>query len=206
MMNSKVKTLSWRDSFIKRAFDISVSFIGLLISGWLIILAWIIASIDTRGNGLFLQERVGRSGKVFKIAKIKTMHNRSSVGSTVTTVNDSRISRSGAFFRRTKIDELPQLVNVLFGSMSFVGPRPDVPGFADQLSPEDKVILEVRPGITGPATLKYRGEESLLALQADPEKYNREVIFPDKIKLNKTYVMNYSFAKDFSYILKTMLS
>jgi lipopolysaccharide/colanic/teichoic acid biosynthesis glycosyltransferase len=108
------------------------------------------------------------------------------------------------FFRRTKIDELPQLFNVLWGDMSFVGPRPDVPGFADRLEGVDRIILSVRPGITGPASLKYRDEEALLASQEDPERYNREVIWPDKVRINLDYVKHWSFAGDIGYILKTV--
>jgi len=127
------------------------------------------------------------------------------VQSTVTTKDDKRITRSGAFFRKTKIDELPQLFNVLFGTMSFVGPRPDVPGFADTLEGEDRVILTLRPGITGPASLKYKDEEALLAKQKDPESYNREVIWPDKVKINKAYIKDWTFKKDIEYLIKTVL-
>lgn len=122
----------------------------------------------------------------------------------VTTAGDPRITKIGRLFRKTKIDELPQLINVLLGQMSFVGPRPDIPGFADKLQGEDRVILEVRPGITGPATLKFRDEEKILAKQDDPENYNKEVIFPEKVKLNKDYVRNYSFYKDLKYIWQTV--
>ena len=125
-------------------------------------------------------------------------------GTTVTTDNDPRITPLGKLFRKTKIDELPQLLNVLVGDMSLVGPRPDVPGFADKLEGEDRIILSVRPGITGPATLKYRNEEEILAAQEDPERYNLEVIYPDKIKINREYVEHYSFAKDLRYILHTL--
>jgi len=124
--------------------------------------------------------------------------------STITTAQDARITRLGAFFRRTKLDELPQLWNVLKGEMSFVGPRPDVPSYVDYLQGEDRMILSVRPGITGPATLKYRNEEELLAQQTDPETYNREVIFPDKVRLNRQYVENYSFWADLAYIWQTI--
>jgi lipopolysaccharide/colanic/teichoic acid biosynthesis glycosyltransferase len=106
--------------------------------------------------------------------------------------------------RKWKIDELPQLINVLLGRMSFVGPRPDVAGFADRLTGEDRMILSVRPGITGPATLKYHDEEKLLARQQDPEKYNRDVIWPDKVRINKRYILEYSFSKDMQYIWETV--
>jgi lipopolysaccharide/colanic/teichoic acid biosynthesis glycosyltransferase len=124
----------------------------------------------------------------------------------VTTSNDPRITAIGRFFRRTKIDELPQLINVLFGQMGFVGPRPDVPGFADELCGADRIILTVRPGITGPATLRFRNEEEELAAQPDPERFNREVIFVEKVRLNREYVENFSLLKDVRYILLTLFS
>ena len=151
--------MSKKDKLIKRVFDFSLSLIGLLITWPIILIAWIIASIETKSNGFFLQKRVGENGKLFTIIKIKTMYPNN--GSTVTTANDSRITKSGKFFRKYKIDELPQLINVLKGDMSFVGPRPDVPGYADKLSGDDKVILSLKPGITGPATLKYKNEEEI---------------------------------------------
>jgi lipopolysaccharide/colanic/teichoic acid biosynthesis glycosyltransferase len=140
----------------------------------------------------------------FKVIKLRTMRNIASINTTVTSLNDPRITPLGHFLRKTKIDELPQLINVFLGQMSFVGPRPDVPGFADRLMGEDRIILSVRPGITGPATLKYREEEELLAGQDNPEKYNDEIIFPDKVRLNREYVANYSFWKDIQYIYQTI--
>jgi lipopolysaccharide/colanic/teichoic acid biosynthesis glycosyltransferase len=122
----------------------------------------------------------------------------------VTTAHDVRITPVGRFLRRAKLDELPQLINVLKGDMSFVGPRPDVPGFADALTGEDRVILSVRPGITGPATLRYRDEESLLAGAEHPEQYNREVLWPDKVRLNREYVRQWSFRGDMVYIWRTI--
>ncbi|MEL0084088.1 MAG: sugar transferase, partial [Gammaproteobacteria bacterium] len=177
------------DAFIKRAFDIVFSAFGLMLVGGVILLAFLAATVDTGRNGFFLQERVGRLGRPFKVIKIRTMRDQPQSDvkvneTTVTTAADPRITRLGRFFRRFKIDELPQLVNVLIGQMSFVGPRPDVYGFADQLSAGDRDLLLVRPGITGPATLKYRDEERQLAEQADPESYNREIIFPDKVRIN----------------------
>ncbi len=196
--------LSFTSRFAKRLFDILLSFTGLVLSGWLIVLAISIASIETRCNGLFSQVRVGRNGKLFTVYKIRTMYAQQEAGTSVTTSSDSRISASGRIFRKSKIDELPQLLNVLFGQMSFVGPRPDVPGFADLLAADDAIILSVRPGITGPATIKYKNEEQLLSLQPDPEQYNREVVFPDKVRINREYVEDYSFWKDIYYILKTV--
>ncbi|MCP4298014.1 MAG: sugar transferase, partial [Proteobacteria bacterium] len=147
---------------------------------------------------------VGRNGRIFQVVKIRTMRSIEGLDTTVTTVNDPRITPLGRFFRRTNIDELPQLFNVLLGHMSFVGPRPDVPGYADKLEGRDRIILSVRPGITGPATLQYRDEELLLSEVDDPESYNREVIFPEKVLLNREYVENYSFSSDIGYIMKTV--
>jgi lipopolysaccharide/colanic/teichoic acid biosynthesis glycosyltransferase len=121
-------------------------------------------------------------------------------------INDPRITRIGRILRSTKLDELPQHINVLLGQMSLVGPRPDVPGFADQLSDEDRIILSIRPGITGPATLRFRHEEEELAQQANPEFYNRTVIFHQKVKLNREYIEQYRFTKDLKYLLLTIFS
>jgi lipopolysaccharide/colanic/teichoic acid biosynthesis glycosyltransferase len=140
------------DRLRKRCFDIIVSFLGIMFSWWLILLAFVIATIDTRRNGFFTQERIGMNGRPFRVIKIRTMEESASFNSSVTTPRDPRITRLGKFFRDTKIDELPQLINVLFGHMSFVGPRPDVPGFADSVKEIDRNILSIRPGITGPAT------------------------------------------------------
>jgi lipopolysaccharide/colanic/teichoic acid biosynthesis glycosyltransferase len=195
--------MTWRDRTIKRAFDLIVSCIGLVVVWPAIVVAWVIASIETHSNGLFVQKRIGRYGKPFPLFKIKTMRDTPG-GTTVTTASDARITRSGAFFRRTKIDELPQLIHVCLGQMSLVGPRPDVPGFADRLEGEDREILQLRPGITGPASLKYRDEEALLAKQSDPEAYNREVIWPDKVAINRQYITEYSLKNDIMYLWKTV--
>lgn len=202
----KCKGISIWQSLIKRAFDFLVAFWGLLLTFPIVIFAWLVASIETCSNGFFTQKRVGKNGKLFKVVKIKTMKKITGVDTSITASNDVRITRSGAFFRKAKIDELPQLWNVMLGQMSFVGPRPDVPGYADQLKGDDRVVLTIRPGITGPASLKYKDEEFLLAQQADPKKYNDEVIWPDKVKINCEYIQNYSFLKDIYYIWKTIAS
>jgi len=189
----------------KRTFDVVVSLVGIVLTWWIMFAAWVVASLETRSNGLFMQKRIGWNGKPFKVFKIKTMKPIQGMKSTVTTANDSRITKSGVFFRKTKIDELPQLFNVLFGQMSFVGPRPDVPGFADRLDGEDRIILSVRPGITGPASLKYKNEEEILAKQQDPERYNREVIWPDKVRINKVYIREWSLQKDIGYLIRTVM-
>ena len=126
-------------------------------------------------------------------------------GSSVSLAGEARITPLGAVLRRYKIDELPELWNVLIGDMSFVGPRPDVPGYADQLQGEDREILKLRPGITGPASMKYRNEEELLAKQFDPVRYNDEVIYPDKVRINRYYLHHYSFIKDIQMIIYTVL-
>lgn len=190
---------------LKRSFDIFFSALGLVCFFWLIILAYLVALIDTRKSGLFLQVRVGRNGKPFKVVKIRTMRDIAAIDTVVTTSHDPRITTLGRLFRKTKIDELPQLINVLLGQMSFVGPRPDVPGFADKLTGSDRIILSIRPGITGPATLKYRNEEEMLAEQPNPEQYNQDVIFPDKVRINREYIENYRFSNDIKYIIQTVL-
>lgn len=195
--------LSRSQRAVKRLFDLVVAAGGLVILSPIIVLAWVVASLETRANGLFRQLRVGRNAAQFHTVKIRTMRTGRS-GSTVTVRGDSRITRSGTVFRRLKIDELPQLWNVIVGEMSLVGPRPDVPGFADRLSGEDRLLLSVRPGITGPATLKYRDEEEILRRVENPEEYNRAVIFPDKVLINVDYVRNYSFVTDLKIIWQTV--
>lgn len=189
----------------KRFFDFFAAFVGLIIFSWLILICWLIASLETRSNGFFMQTRVGRHGQHFKVLKIRTMRTVAEYTTTITQSRDPRITRSGAFFRKTKLDELPQLWNVLVGDMSFVGPRPDVPGYADRLEKEvQSVLLSVRPGITGPASLVYRNEEELLAAQSDPKRYNDELIYPDKVRINLNYINNWRFLTDIKYIIKTI--
>lgn len=163
-----------------------------------------LARLDTGLPGLFRQERVGRFGKPFTIIKIRTMRPDTSITTNVTTADDARITRLGGFFRRSKLDELPQLWNVLRGDMSFVGPRPDVFEVFDLDDPDVRLILSVRPGITGPATLAYRGEERMLSEVEDAERHNTEVIFPDKLRINKDYVQNYRFSDDIRYVWRTI--
>lgn len=189
---------------LKRSFDFVVSSLGLLCLFWLIAIAWFLSTLDTGSNGFFIQPRVGRYGRAFNVIKIRTMRPQGGSLSTITTATDPRVTRLGRFWRKTKIDELPQLFNVLVGQMSVVGPRPDVPGFADRLQGKDRIILELRPGITGPATLAYRDEEALLASVPDPERYNRETIYPEKVRINREYLQNWSFWRDICYILQTL--
>lgn len=190
---------------VKRVFDLLVASFGVLSLWWVILIAFLLATADTGRSGFFLQERIGRNGRAFKIVKIRTMRDTRVAGTNVTTSTDPRITRLGAKLRRYKIDELPQLFNVAIGDMSFVGPRPDVAGVADCLVGEDRLILSVRPGITGPATLFFRDEEELLSKCDDPEEYNREVVFPAKVKLNLRYIKNYSFAEDLRLIWATVI-
>ena len=206
VMNEEIRGLRPGSAFAKRSFDLILSTLGLLLTWWIIVAAALLATIDTKQSGFFRQARVGRHGRIFKVIKIRTMRPVEGVETTVTSSEDPRITSLGAFIRRTKIDELPQLINVFCGQMSFVGPRPDVPGFADRLQGRDQVILSVRPGITGPATLKYRDEESLLADQPDPERFNTEVIYPDKVRINRDYVEKYTFWNDVRYIWVTIVS
>jgi lipopolysaccharide/colanic/teichoic acid biosynthesis glycosyltransferase len=175
----------------KRFFDILFSLVSLLIILPFLLILIIIATIDTNSFGLFFQERVGQYGHVFWIYKIKTFKN-------------NHTTKLGVFFRKYKIDELPQLLNIFFGNMSFVGPRPDIIGFYDKLEGENRKILELKPGLTCPASLKYFNEEELLSKQVNPMKFNQEVIFPDKIKMNLDYYNNRNFLSDLLILWKTI--
>ncbi len=167
-----------------------------------IILLVLLASIDTRTFGIFVQQRVGQHAKMFNMYKVRTLRGSNH------DLGKLQLSASpfGKFLRKTKMDEFPQLFNVLIGDMSFVGPRPDVKGYADELEGEDRIILALKPGVTGPATLKYKNEDELLALQDDAETYNRTIIWPDKVKMNVNYAQNWSFKKDLSYLLESIIN
>lgn len=178
---------------MKQLFDTLFSVILLLLFGWFILLCIFLAGADTASSGLFLQKRVGQYGKLFHIYKIRTMHTKT-----------GKISGFGMFLRKSKIDELPQLVNVLFGEMSFVGPRPDIPGYYDNLEGENRKILELKPGITSEASLKYFNEEQLLSVQNNPKEYNDTVIFPDKVKMNLEYYYKKSIKEDLLVIYGTV--
>ena len=204
---------------IKWIFDRVVSFIGLLFL-WpvLLIVVLLIKKKMPGGPAIFVQKRVGKGGKLFNCHKFRTMTVKHS-GSTVSVAGDSRITPFGATLRHYKLDELLGLWDVLVGNMSFVGPRPDVPGYADQLKDDDRRVLELRPGITGPATLKYRLEDEMISeyvaqkqkegdkreMQVIAEEYNDKVIYPDKVRLNLYYLDHYSFIKDIQMILCTVL-
>ncbi|MEP1207429.1 MAG: sugar transferase [Rhizobiaceae bacterium] len=191
------------DLVIKRSFDLFFSCIGLLVLWPVIGLTIIIARLDTGKSGLFSQTRLGQRAKPFTIYKIRTMN--SDGGSTITAGNDERVTAIGAKLRKWKLDELPQLYNVMCGDMSFVGPRPDVAGYLDQLGPEWQDVLDLRPGITGPATLFFRNEEELLAGADDPKNYNDNVIWPKKLKINRQYAQSWSFLSDLHYLLQTVV-
>lgn len=191
--------------FLKFIFDRLMAVIGLLVLWPVLLIVAIFIRIKMPGGPvIFTQKRVGKNGKLFTMYKFRSMtvgHG----GSSVSVAGESRITPLGAKLRHYKLDELPELWNVLIGDMSFVGPRPDVPGYADQLKGKDREVLKLRPGITGPASLKYRDEEDLLAKQSDPQKYNDEVIFPDKVRINLYYLHHYSFLKDIQMIFCTVL-
>ncbi len=189
---------------IKFFFDRIVSFLGLLFL-WpvLIVIALLIRAKMPGGPAIFKQKRVGKDAKLFTMYKFRSMtvgHG----GSTVSVSGESRITPLGAVLRKYKLDELPELWNVFIGDMSFVGPRPDVPGYADKLTGEDRLILKLRPGITGPASLKYRNEEEILSQVDDPIRYNDEVIYPDKVRINLEYYKHHTFLGDIRYIFETI--
>jgi len=190
---------------LKFLFDRLAALIGLLVLWPVLVVVAILIRVKMPGGPvIFTQGRVGRNGRLFTMYKFRSMtvgHG----GSSVSVAGESRITPLGAKLRRYKIDELPELWNVLVGDMSFVGPRPDVPGYADQLKGADREVLKLRPGITGPASLKYRDEEELLARQSEPQRYNDEVIFPDKVRINRHYYHHYSFLKDIQMIFCTVL-
>jgi len=164
----------------------------------------ILIKMKMPGPVCFKQKRVGKNGNLFTMVKLRTMSVNHG-GNTISVKGESRITPLGSVLRKYKLDELPGLWNILKGEMSFVGPRPDVPGYADRLTGDDRRILEIKPGLTGPASLKYAHEEEILALQEDPVKYNDEVIYPDKVRINKAYIDHWSFWLDLKIILFTLL-
>ena len=190
---------------LKYIFDRVVSFIGLLFLLPVLRVVSILVKVKMPdGPVIFTQKRVGRHGRLFTIYKFRTMEVKHT-GSTVSVAGESRITPLGAKLRKWKLDELPELWNVLIGDMSFVGPRPDVPGYADLLKDGEERVLELRPGITGPASMKYRDEEELLSQVDNPQEYNDTVIYPDKTRLNLYYLDHYSFIDDIRMIVCTVL-
>ena len=191
--------------FFKFLFDRVSSLFGLLfLSPVLLFVALLIRIKMPGGPIIFKQKRVGQYGRLFTMYKFRAM-TVSHSGSSVSVKGESRITPLGVKLRKYKLDELPELWNVLIGDMSFVGPRPDVPGYADKLEGDDRRMLLLKPGITGPASLKYRNEEELLAEQENPQKYNDEVLFPDKVRINIDYMDHWSFGKDVKIIVYTVL-
>ena len=212
---------------LKFLFDRIVAFVGLLFLWPVLLIVAILVKVKMPGGpAFFVQKRVGKGGKLFDCHKFRTMTVKHS-GCTVSVAGDSRITPLGATLRHYKLDELPGLWDVLIGNMSFVGPRPDVPGYADKLQGDDRDVLKLRPGITGPATLKYRLEDEMIADYISKMKneesrmkngipaglteqeiavwYNDNVIYPDKVRLNCYYYRHYSFIKDIQMILCTVL-
>jgi len=168
------------------------------------IITAIAVGVTSPGPILFIQTRVGRHGRLFRCIKFRTMRSGTHSSGSITTATDVRITPVGRVLRNWKLDELPQLWNVLKGEMSFVGPRPDVPGYADQLKGTDRGVLELFPGITGPATLLFRDEEELLALMNDTKLFNDNVIYPEKLRINLEYLKKGSFWRDLGYIIATV--
>lgn len=186
----------------KTIFDYLLVFLLLPICLPIILVLIAIATLDTKELGLFRQIRIGKNAKPFYIYKIKTMKGVNE--NPIALKSTHSITKIGSFMRNSKLDELPQLFNILLGQMSFVGPRPDVPGYADELKGEDRIILSIKPGITGPTQLIFRNEEKILEKQKDPLKYNDEVIWPEKVKINKKYIENWTFLSDLKYLIKTV--
>lgn len=188
---------------IKEIFDRLCSFfLIVLLLPLLVLIA--IGIVATSGFPIFFkQERIGQYGRVFSIIKFRTMSGKAKFS--VAAMEQNRITRFGRFLRKTKLDELPELLNILKGDMSFVGPRPDVAGYADKLEGDDRVVLRLKPGLTGVASLKYHNENLLLAQQSNPKEYNDNVIWPDKVRLNKLYAEKQTFWLDLKILLYTAL-
>ena len=189
---------------IKRIFDLFFSISGVLILIPIFLIVSILIKLDSKGPVLFFQNRVGQYANIFQIIKFRTMHVIQTSNSTISISGDQRITRFGKILRKFKIDELPELVNIIRGEMSFVGPRPDVPGYADKLLGDDRKILELRPGITSLATLKYSNEEQFLSTQKNPKHYNDNIIFPDKVRMNLKYYKNHNIWLDIKIIFATV--
>jgi len=190
---------------VKRLFDVSAAFAGLILLAPVMALVALVVRLTSPGPALFVQTRIGRHGRPFRCFKFRTMRSGGAELGTITTASDSRITPAGRILRNWKLDELPQLWNVFTGRMAFVGPRPDVPGYADQLQGDDRQVLDLLPGITGPATLLFRDEEKLLALASDPKAFNDQVIYPEKLRINREYLRTGSFWRDIGFIVATVV-
>lgn len=189
---------------MKRLIDFIISFTGLILLSPFLFFISILIKISSDGSILFVQERVGKNGILFKMIKFRTMYKDHNDNNTISVKGDYRITKLGYFLRKYKIDELPELINVLYGDMSLVGPRPDVKGYADKLTGDDRKILKLRPGITGPASVKFINEELLLSKQENPKYYNDNVIYPEKVRINLDYFYNNSIWIDFKIIFATI--
>lgn len=192
---------------LKRAFDFTFAFIGLTLSAPFFLLIFLLIKIDSAGPGFYLQERIGRHGKVFRLFKFRTMHvNADRLQAITVGARDPRITNVGYYLRRFKVDELPQLINVLKGDMSLVGPRPELKKFVDLYNTEQRQVLSVRPGITDPASIKFRNENELLEGRDNPIQYYTEVIMPQKLEMNLDYIKKRSVAYDVKLIFATVFS
>ena len=189
---------------MKRIFDLLFAVLGVILLFPILIIISCIIKLTSKGSAFFIQERVGKEGKTFRMIKFRSMHVVNKSYSTISVKGDIRITKIGAVLRRYKLDELPGLWNVLVGDMSLVGPRPDVSGYADKLEGEDRNILKLRPGITGPASLKFANEEEFLSKKDDPEKFNDEIIYPEKVRLNLEYYYNNNLWTDIKIIFATI--
>ena len=189
---------------MKRLFDLLFALLGITLLFPIVSIILCIIKLTSKGPAFFIQERVGKEGKTFRMIKFRSMHVVNKSYSTISVKGDIRITKIGAVLRRYKLDELPELWNVLVGDMSLVGPRPDVSGYADKLEGEDRSILKLRPGITGPASLKFANEEAFLSKQDDPEKYNDEIIYPEKVRINLDYYYNHNLWIDIKIIFATI--
>lgn len=188
---------------LKHLFDFIAAATGLILLSPVMLVITILIKIRMPGPVLFEQERIGFQGNRFTIYKFRTMQ-QDHGGNSITIKGEPRITKLGAWLRRYKLDELPELLNILKGDMSFVGPRPDVPGYADKLTGDDRNILKLRPGLTGAASLVYNNEDEILANQEDPVKYNDEILYPAKVKIDLEYYHNHTFTGDVVIILKTI--
>ena len=189
---------------IKRLFDLIFAIFGLILLLPFFLAISILIKIDSKGSIFFIQDRVGQDTFLFKIIKFRTMTTSEEIKSTISIKGDVRVTKFGEILRRYKIDELPELINILRGEMSFVGPRPDVPGYADKLNGDARNILKLKPGITSLASLKYSNEELLLSQQKNPIDYNNNIIYPDKVKMNLNYYKNHNLWIDIKIIFATI--
>ena len=189
---------------IKRLFDLIFAIFGLILLLPFFLAISILIKIDSKGSVFFIQDRVGQDTFLFKIIKFRTMTTSEEIKSTISIKGDVRVTKFGEILRRYKIDELPELINIVRGEMSFVGPRPDVPGYADKLNGDARNILKLKPGITSLASLKYSNEELLLSQQKNPIDYNNNIIYPDKVKMNLNYYKNHNLWIDIKIIFATI--